>query len=455
MNKKKDNNLFFKSIGNNYFFFSRPPFLLNFNENKFKQYRDQLFLGKIINYSEKCAAWHTEFRNPTPCKVVQDSLLEIKQVSDQIREKKFLFNVTDVVNIGIGGSDWGPKLICEAFSEEINGPAIHFISNLDHKPFVSLLKKLSAKNTLFIVTSKSFKTEETIENMQIAKEWLEENHCEFPQHTIAITNNISIPLEKYAFLPSHVLTLPKWIGGRFSLWSAVGLSCAIALGYEKWQQLHVGAFEMDQHFYHTPLSDNLPVQYAGMLNDALRHDLKTLAILPYSHALRALPHYLQQLFMESLGKSVSNEGEPISYPTGPVVYGSEGTNSQHSFQQMMMQGTHPVFADFILPLANQPKMVTNCLMQVKALREGNADPDLNQNIIGNKMANLWVLDPLNLKSLGCLLAFYEHAVVTTACFLNINPFDQWGVEYAKRCNRELSNEDFSTVEKIKRFLKKI
>ncbi|OGT42617.1 MAG: hypothetical protein A3F13_09405 [Gammaproteobacteria bacterium RIFCSPHIGHO2_12_FULL_40_19] len=410
----------------------------------FTTYLKQLFHGGIVNQSEQRAAWHTEFRNPNPCELVHTSFVQMRQLSDSIREKQWFFEVHDVVNIGIGGSDLGPKLICEAFADEINGPNSHFVSNLDMTQIQSLLKKLSPQKTLFIVTSKSFRTLETLENMHVAKQWLIENQLDPAKHMIAITSNVAQAVEIHQIPPSQVLSIPDWMGGRYSIWSAVGMSCAIAFGFEKFYEMHQGAHEMDQHFYDAPTSDNNIIQYALMMHEALLHEnLKTLTVLPYAHRLRSLPDYLQQLFMESLGKCIDQQGQPVHSATGPIVFGGAGTNSQHSFQQLMMQGTHSIFADYILPL-DQPKVVANCVTQVKTLREGVADINALKAIPGGKIANLFVFEKLNLRTLGAILAFYEHVVVTLAFLLNINPFDQFGVEHAK-CASEAVLQQFQGV----------
>ena len=231
----------------------------------FDHYRKKLLSGSVVNASEQRAAWHTEFRNPQPCQLVQDSLAQIKQISDSIRQHQWFFDVKDIVNIGIGGSDLGPKLICEAFEDEITQFTLHFVSNLDKAQIHSTLKKLSPAQTLFIVTSKSFRTTETIENMLIAKQWLLEAGCDPAEHLIAVTTNIHIATEIYQIPVSRVLMMPDWIGGRFSLWCAVGLPCAIALGFEKFSELHQGAYEMDMHFLQTSSEKNAPVMYASLL----------------------------------------------------------------------------------------------------------------------------------------------------------------------------------------------
>lgn len=397
---------------------------------------EELRFKKYIT-SDPHVVWHTEFRNPTPCLEIQDSLKTIHQISDTIREKRWAFEVKDVVNIGIGGSDTGPRFICEAFEDLNDGPSVHFVSNLDADQIHAVLETLSPESTLFVITSKSFKTLETIENMKVAKKWLVTHEVDPSEHFLAITSNPSIAIHTYQIPPSHTLMIPDQVVGRFSLWSAVGLPCAIAFGFEKFYQLHQGAHEMDMHFLHVPHHENKPIQYALMMHDALIHrDAKALIILPYAHRLRSLPEYLQQLWMESLGKCASILNEPIHSPTGPFVFGGVGTNSQHSLQQMMMQGSHPIFADFILPL-HQTSMIENCITQVKTLRDGISDVDLKKQILGGKIANLIVLNTLDFKTIGALLAFYEHSVITLAFLLNINPFDQWGVECAKQKSESL------------------
>src|SRR3990167_10454682 len=412
------------------FFFTHYSTLRFPDEARFRIHINQLLQGKHT-------AWHTEFRNPAPCQIVQDSLEQIRRMSNTIREKQWVFEVKDVVNIGIGGSDLGPRFICDAFENLIDGPRVYFVSNLDTTQMQSVLKKLSPENTLFIVTSKSFKTLETIENMAIAKQWLIKHHLEPSLHLLAVTNNPSIAINAHQIPSSHVLSIPDWIIGRFSLWSAVSVPCAIAFGFEKFYQLHQGAHEMDIHFLHASIEENKPMQYALIMHDALIHqNLKALIILPYTQCLRMLPEYLQQLWMESLGKCVTTLNEPVNSATGPFVFGGVGTNSEHSLQQLMMQGTHTIFADFILPL-QQVKMIESCLAQVKILREGVTEADLIKQIPGGKTANLLVFDTLNFKTLGALLAFYEHSVITLAFLLNINPFDQWGVECVKQKRKSL------------------
>lgn len=423
-------------------------------DRNFASYIKKLFQCDIVNLSENRAACHTAFRAINPNDFVKNSLLKIKLLSNQIREKKFLFDVKDIVNIGIGGSDLGPKLICEVGENLQSGPKPHFVSNLDTSQIHGVLKNLSPENTLFIITSKSFNTLETLENFKVAQQWFFDHKVNAENHFIAVTNNIHT-VKQLNIFKDNVFMLPDWIGGRFSIWSAVGLIIAISFGFSHFHQLHQGAYEMDQHFYHTDFERNMPVVYAAELYRALiQNDIKTLAVLPYAHQLQTLPAYLQQLIMESLGKNVNTQGEKITSSTGPIVFGSTGTSSQHSFQQMMMQGTHRFMADFILPLT-ETKMIINCLTQVKTLRHGAPHSELLKNISGNQLVNLFVLKSLDLKTLGALLAFYEHAVVTTAFLMDINPFDQFGVEYAKTASDQLRVKfpnTIPTLENIKTIL---
>lgn len=414
--------------------------------NNFTQWREKLFQGGIVNLSEGRPAWHTACRQPKPNDQVTAYLEPMQKLCKRIRQQTFnQLVITDVVNIGIGGSDLGPKLVCETFSHLIDGPRPHFVSNLDSSQMRSLLKKLNPKHTLFIVASKSFKTLETIENLQLAKAWLKQHRIEVKKHLIGISNNIDAAIAQ-GISSDQVLFMPEWIGGRFSIWSAVGLSSAIALGFERFQQLLHGAHQMDEHFLHADSANNMPLYYAAQLFHLIRTErLSNIAILPYSHHLRSLTEYLQQLFMESLGKSVNNQGLAISSLTGPMVFGGPGTNCQHSYQQLMMQGNHRLMTDFILPLRQpdgdtktQALLAANCLTQLRTLRDGAPDDQQKQkSITGQQVANLFVIEELTPQSLGALLAMYEHAVFALAYLLDINPFDQWGVERAKQDSQKL------------------
>lgn len=430
----------------------------------FDKLKNKLFDGDVVNNSEQRAAWHTACRNPKPIAVVANYLNRMQQLSDTIRHGRFNgLAITDVVNIGIGGSDLGPKLVCEAFHKDIDGPTPHFVSNLDNNQLQSLLSTLMPEHTLFVVTSKSFRTLETLENMQLAKAWLQTHQCEASKHLIAISQNQQAVFD-HGIAATHYLPLPEWVGGRFSMWSAVGLSIAIALGFETFQALLTGARQMDQHFEQAKAHENIPMLYSAQLHSLIvQRQISTLAILPYAHSLRSLTEYLQQLFMESLGKGVNTVGLPINQMTGPIVYGGPGTNCQHSYQQLMMQGNHPIAADFILPLKQaitdsktQTLIAANCITQVNTLRHGSLDEDQPQKSIrGGQAANLFLLNELTPTSLGSLIAMYEHAVFCLGYLFDINPFDQWGVEHAKTATQKLYESlktEPLTIDRIKEIL---
>ncbi|MDF1761456.1 MAG: hypothetical protein P1U40_13065 [Coxiellaceae bacterium] len=438
--------------------------LASLAKDSFKQWRQKLVNGDVVNLSENRPAWHTACREPKPNERVEAYLKPMQRLCQRIRQQTFnQLIITDVVNIGIGGSDLGPKLVCEAFNHLIDGPRPHFVSNLDCSQMRGLLRKLNPKHTLFVVASKSFKTLETIENLQLAKAWLKKNRIEVKKHMIAISNSTETAA-KQSFAHDQVLYLPEWVGGRFSLWSTVGLTAAIALGFDRFEQLLSGAHHMDQHFLNAEANENIPLVYASQLFHLIRTErLSNVAILPYSHHLRSLTEYLQQLFMESLGKGVNSHGIPISTLTGPIVFGGAGTNCQHSYQQLMMQGNHRIMTDFILPLQQsdgdsntQALLTANCLTQLRTLRNGALDEQQPQKSIrGQQVANLFVLEELSLKTLGSLIAMYEHAVFTLGFLLDINPFDQWGVERAKQDSHALYEklkDQPLTLEQVKEVL---
>lgn len=433
--------------------------------NEFERHKQALFNGEPVNTSEQRAAWHTACREPNPNKTVSHYQQQMQRISHAVRQGKFgKLTITDVINIGIGGSDLGPKLVCEAFADVIDGPSPHFVSNLDSYQLNALLATLKAESTLVIVTSKSFQTLETLENMQLAKHWLEQQGQDASNHIIAISSNADAPMQ-HGIKPENCLLLPEWVGGRFSVWSSVGLIISIAFGYSAFSQLLAGAHTMDQHFAQTSFDQNIPEHYASMLYNLInQRQIQSIAILPYAHTLRSLTEYLQQLFMESLGKSTNLQGKPIQEQTGPLVFGGPGTNCQHSFQQLIMQGTHPIMADFILPLQGsqqsnncQTLLAANCITQLNTMRHGHTDEQQPQKSIrGNQAANLFIINQLTFESLGSLLAMYEHAVFTLGYLFNINPFDQWGVEYAKTASIKLAEslkQNDLTLDRIKTLLK--
>lgn len=369
-------------------------------------------------------AGHMTARQPTV------DLSAMEKIVEQLHQSAF----TDIVNIGIGGSDLGPLMCCQALANfKMTPQRIHFVSTLDATQISTLLATLDPKHTLFIVSSKSFTTEETLCNAAIAKQWLIQNNCHWQEQMFAITANATLATEKLGIKKEKILGLPENIGGRYSIWSAIGLPLAILIGMENFRQFLAGAHAMDQHALTAPLLENMPLVLA-LLNiwyvnfwQAQSH-----VILPYDIRLAQLPAYLQQLEMESNGKSVNQQNEPIDYATSPVIWGQAGTNGQHAFYQLLHQGTVLVPADFLIarrashPFPEQHKrLLANCLAQTQAL------------LAGNHPSTLIMFDELNPFTLGILIALYEHKVFFNATIWNINPFDQEGVELGKKLAREI------------------
>ena len=368
--------------------------------------------------------------------------------------------ITDVVNIGIGGSDLGPRLVTEALRPFHGDLACHYVANVDPADIQDTLLDLNPETTLFIICSKSFRTEETLTNSLAAREWLQiagAEQADLDKHFLAITTNLEAATE-FGIDERNCLPLWDWVGGRYSVWSAVGLSCAIAIGWDNFEQFLAGANAMDRHFRETPIAGNMPVLmsllevwYVNFLG-AGNH-----VVLPYDHHLQKLPDFLQQLTMESNGKRVTADGAPLDYSTGPVLWGSAGTMGQHSFHQLLHQGTLLCPADFILPLATHTgmtdqhrRLVANCLAQSRALMVGRSQEQARESLLargldaaeadrlaphlampGNRPSSVITMDSLTPATLGALLALYEHRTFCSGQLWGINPFDQWGVELGK------------------------
>ncbi|MDA7850145.1 glucose-6-phosphate isomerase, partial [Porticoccaceae bacterium] len=366
-------------------------------------------------------------------------------------------SITDIVNIGIGGSDLGPKLACNGLSEfahpDIN---IHFISNVDGAEILTTLAKLNPETTLITVASKTFTTQETLLNAKTAISWFEKklglSSAQSSPHFIALTANRDNAVS-YGIPESQILEFAEWVGGRYSLWSSIGLSIAISIGFERFSDMLAGAREMDLHFRTAPIDQNMPIimavlgiWYTNFLN------AQSSAVIPYCERLLLLPSYLQQLDMESNGKSTTLEGEPVSYNTGPILWGQTGTNGQHAFFQLLHQGTRLVPIDFIAAvndnLSNKEHhrvLLGNMLGQSSALMMGQPAPK-NQPYRfyeGNKPSNTLLMNSLSAKNFGALLALYEHKVFVQGSLWNINSFDQWGVELGKKMANELLNAERS------------
>ncbi|HSC76197.1 MAG TPA: glucose-6-phosphate isomerase [Pseudomonadales bacterium] len=426
--------------------------------------------GAQVNNTEKRAAMHTALRSPKPVMEAENIADAFKRMTELVQkvhsgEWRGYSNETiaDVVNIGIGGSDLGPQMATHALKPFYTGHVrLHFVSNVDPSCLQDLLVQLDPARTLFIVASKSFTTLETLQNALAARRWLlaaAPDASATARHFVAVSSAIK-KAENFGIETNNILPMWDWVGGRYSLWSAIGLPIALAVGMEHFNAMLAGAFAMDEHFRTAPLEKNMPV-ITGLLGFWYQHfwQANSHVVLPYDHYLRFFPDYLQQLDMESNGKHVNRSGEDVPYATGPVIWGAVGTNGQHSFHQLLHQGTHCIPADFILTLRSHHKdcteqhrhLLANGLAQSQALMCGKSldtvetelrtqgldDTDIaflapHKVITGNRPSNIIAMDLLTPATLGALIALYEHKVYVQSVLWNINPFDQWGVELGKQ-----------------------
>jgi glucose-6-phosphate isomerase len=434
-----------------------------------------LFCGEKINNSENRPALHSALRAPINTNFELDDINITEQVHAQLsRMREFVEAlhkgeilgssgkaIKKVINIGIGGSDLGPRLVVDALNAYQSGPIeVDFVSNLDPKDLSIVLAKSDPQTTMIIVVSKSFTTLETKTNADAVKHWLRDNGCSDPeQHFVAVTTNRKAAQE-FGAKDNYIFYFWDWVGGRYSLWSTVGLAAAIAIGMKNFEDLLAGAHLVDKHFQSEDLEKNIPVILA-LLSVWYTNFYKaeTHAVIPYDHSLKLLPEYLSQLVMESNGKSVSRDGNILKQETSPVIWGSVGTNAQHAYFQLLHQGTHLVPVDFLLPLksaSHQPqhmKLVSNCLAQSEALMMGQEDTDNpNNNFAGNSPSSTIVYSSLTPKVLGMLLAIYEHKTFVEAMLWDLNPFDQCGVELGKQLagkiieDISLSDEEVAVAE---------
>lgn len=438
-----------------------------FEQHHFRQSIQDLFEGKKVNLTENRQAQHTALRQPLPPADMQaeKTLLlewarrffagEVKGATGE--------TITDVVNLGIGGSDLGPRMVVRALQPyHCQAVKVHFVANVDGSDLFETLQTLQASTTLFIVASKSFTTAETLLNASTAKNWLRTHlpqaEDQINSHFIAITQAPE-KAKAWGISDNSILTLPESIGGRYSLWSSMGLAICLAVGIECFQALLAGAHQMDQHFLHAPFSKNMPCLLAltAIINQNFR-GAQSHAVLVYDQTLELFPAYLQQVDMESNGKSVTCLGEAITYQTGVLTWGGVGTNGQHAFHQLLHQGRLSTPIDFILPLhahhpflAHHQALQAHCYGQIQALLQGC---DLStayaaarkaglshekaqrlaphQVLPGNKPCNLITFEKLTPSILGALIALYEHKIFMQSLIWNINAFDQWGVELGKR-----------------------
>ncbi|MDG1759312.1 MAG: glucose-6-phosphate isomerase [Flavobacteriaceae bacterium] len=432
------------------------------------------FNGTAINETESRAVLHTALRDKdaTPINVDGENIIpQIREVKAQM--KAFSNDIingtkrgytgkafTDVVNIGIGGSDLGPAMVVEALKFYKNHLKVHFVSNVDGDHVQEVIRELNPETTLFVVVSKTFTTQETLSNATTIKNWFLETASQedLAKHFAAVSTNTQ-KISDFGIVPAHVFTMWDWVGGRFSLWSAVGLSIALAVGYDHFEAMLDGAFEMDQHFKHSPFKENIPVVLSLIsIWYANFHKAETQAIIPYNQYLSRFSAYLQQGIMESNGKCFDRSGNRVSYETETVIWGEPGTNSQHAFFQLMHQGTKLIPADFIGfkqslhgDTDHHNKLMANFFAQTEALLSGKTrtqvdqefaekgtDPALAAKVApfkvfeGNKPTNTLLIDQLTPETLGSLIALYEHKIFVQGVIWNIFSYDQWGVELGKQ-----------------------
>jgi glucose-6-phosphate isomerase len=436
-------------------------------ECRLESRRDAMFAGEPINVTEGRAVLHTALRAPRGqgphTAEVHEVLDRVLAFAEQVRDTA-ASGITDVVNIGIGGSDLGPQMAVAALDAYAQRDLrLHFVSNVDGHAITPVLRELDARRTLFIIASKTFTTQETMANAQVARDWfVQRGGTDVARHFVAATTNVKAAA---AFGIDRTFGFWDWVGGRYSLWSAIGLPIAIAIGAANFRALLDGAHAMDRHFATTPLERNVPV-LLGLLDVWYRnfHRFTSRCVAPYHQGLARLPAYLQQLEMESNGKAVDLDGEPLHHATSPVVWGEPGTNGQHAFFQMLHQGSDVVPVEFIA--VREPshghadlhrKALANCLAQGQALMLGKSTDEAlaesaptasreldaltmarHRTFPGNRPSTTMVLARLEPRSLGALIALYEHRVFTSGTLWGINSFDQWGVELGKAlCNQLL------------------
>ncbi|NRD73113.1 glucose-6-phosphate isomerase [Shewanella sp. VB17] len=460
------------------------------DEAKLESKITAMFNGKAINTTENRAVLHTALRAKPEQKILLDGLNIVQEVQEtQLKMTTFVDavstgiwkgytgkTITDVVSIGIGGSFLGPKIVSQAlkpyWTSKLN---CHFVANVDASSITEKLKLLNAETTIFVISSKSFSTQETLTNTISAKDWFLKQggeHKDVAKHFVAVTSNI-VKATEFGIDADNIFPMWDWVGGRYSLWSAIGLPVALLIGMKNFQALLQGANEMDQHFLNAPLNKNMPV-IMGLFSLLYGnfHDAQSHVVLTYDHYLRGLPAYFQQLDMESNGKSVTLDGNKVDFSTGPVIWGGEGTNGQHAYHQLLHQGTALIPADFIMPLnSHNPlgehhvQLASNCFGQTQALMQGrNYDEALDELsgnqlstdekaliakhkvMLGNKPSNTILMDKLTPSTLGSLIALYEHRTFVQGAIWNINSFDQWGVELGKNLGNDVLNRLKSDID---------
>ena len=461
------------------------------------------FGGEKINKTENREVLHTALRDFSGEKILvngKNVMPEVTKAKNKIKafsnaiikgtkkgytNKKF----TDVVNIGIGGSDLGPAMVVESLMYYKNNLNVHFVSNVDGDHVQEILKKINPETTLFVIVSKTFTTQETLTNAETIRNWFLKSatQLDVAQHFVAVSTN-SKKVTEFGIAAENIFPMWDWVGGRFSLWSAVGLSISLAVGFSNFEKLLKGAYEMDMHFKNTALEENIPVTLALLsiwYNNFL--NAETEVLIPYSQYLQKLAPYLQQGIMESNGKSIDRNGKPVNYQTGTVIWGEPGTNSQHAFFQLIHQGTKLIPADFIgfkkSLHGNQDhhnKLMSNFFAQTEALLQGKTEAEVIEEFKakgiaeeeykalvpfkvfnGNKPTTTLLIDQLTPETLGSLIALYEHKIFVQGYIWNIFSYDQWGVELGKQLassilteieTKSVNKHDASTIQLLNEFL---
>ena len=474
------------------------------NEVQLKQAISSYFEGDVINQTENRAVLHTALRAKESAKVMVDGvnvMPEIYSVKNKIKnfsnevisgnKKGFTGkSFTDIVNIGIGGSDLGPAMIVEALQFYKNHLNVHFVSNVDGDHVNEIIKKLNPETTLFVVVSKTFTTQETLSNAETIRSWFLQSATQedVAKHFVAVSTNLQ-KVTEFGINPDNVFPMWDWVGGRFSLWSAVGLSVSLAVGFDNFDKLLKGANEMDEHFKNESFDKNIPVILALLsiwYNNFFGAESE--ALIPYTQYLQKLAPYLQQGIMESNGKSIGRDGKPVNYQTGTIIWGEPGTNSQHAFFQLIHQGTKLIPTDFIGfknslygNKDHHDKLMSNFFAQTEALLMGKTEAQVKAEFekqgisgekadfllpfkvfTGNKPTNTILINKLTPETLGALVAMYEHKIFVQGIIWNIFSYDQWGVELGKQLansildeivSKELKTHDSSTSFLLKAYLK--
>ncbi len=453
-------------------------------QEQIEAHRDAMFSGEPINFTEHRSVLHTALRDQGSEPIISNHhnvksditavLGKMKTFADQVRDGQWLGYsgkpITDVVNIGIGGSDLGPKMVVHALrpfaSRKIK---LHFVSNLDGSQMAETLRDLNPESTLFIISSKSFTTPETMFNAVTARGWFVsrvKNREFIKKHFVAVSTNLEA-VKRFGIDEHNIFEFWEWVGGRYSLWSAIGLSICIAVGMGHFKELLEGGYKMDEHFREAPLEENMPVIMGlmGILHNNF-YAIHSQAFMAYDHYLDLFPSYLQQLDMESNGKHVNRDGEDVDYCTGPVIWGDQGINGQHAFYQLLHQGTSPIPCDFIIALdsfnpacGHHPVLMSNFFAQSQALMMGKTAAEVRQELEheglsepeikallphkvfeGNRSSNSILFKELNPFTLGALIALYEHKVFVQGVIWRINSFDQWGVQLGKQLANQIQYE---------------